>query len=98
MFPKENIRYLRCRSCETLHPMKYEDYPKWVDKPCPDCGKILLTQERYDEIVDYFETPLPPPREHVNWRAESKRDMRMIWSESDGYKIGLPKEVWNLLA
>jgi hypothetical protein len=29
--------------------IKVEDYPAWVDKPCPECGSNLLTQEDYDK-------------------------------------------------
>lgn len=28
--------------------VKYEDYPKWVDKPCPCCGSNLLTKHDYE--------------------------------------------------
>lgn len=25
-----------------------EDYKDWVNKPCPKCGEVLLTQQDYD--------------------------------------------------
>ena len=28
--------------------VKYEDYPKWLDKECPKCGENLLTKKDYD--------------------------------------------------
>ena len=28
--------------------VKYEDYPKWIDKPCPCCGSNLLTKRDYN--------------------------------------------------
>lgn len=28
--------------------VKYEDYPKWIDKPCPCCGSNLLTKHDYN--------------------------------------------------
>lgn len=28
--------------------VKYEDYPKWVNKPCPKCGCNLLTEKDYN--------------------------------------------------
>jgi hypothetical protein len=34
----------------------FEDYPKWVNKPCPKCGANLLTQECYDECVAMVQT------------------------------------------
>ena len=27
--------------------VKYEDYPNWLNKPCPKCGQNLLTKEDY---------------------------------------------------
>ena len=29
--------------------VKFEEYPNWIDKPCPKCGTNLLTQSQYDE-------------------------------------------------
>lgn len=28
--------------------VKFEDYPNWINKPCPECGENLLTQQDYD--------------------------------------------------
>lgn len=28
--------------------VKYEDYPSLLNKPCPECGDNLLTQEDFD--------------------------------------------------
>jgi predicted nucleic acid-binding Zn-ribbon protein len=28
--------------------VKFEDYPQWLNKPCPKCGANLLTQEDFD--------------------------------------------------
>lgn len=30
--------------------VKLEDYPEWLNKPCPVCGDPLLTQEHLDEV------------------------------------------------
>lgn len=29
----------------------FEDYEKSINKPCPECGESLLTQEDYDNVV-----------------------------------------------
>lgn len=29
--------------------VKQEEYPDWIDKPCPCCGENLLTRECYEE-------------------------------------------------
>lgn len=28
----------------------YEDYPKWLNRPCPKCGSNLLTQQDFDTV------------------------------------------------
>ena len=28
--------------------VKYEDYPEWLNKPCPKCGENLLTEADYN--------------------------------------------------
>jgi hypothetical protein len=31
--------------------VKFEDYPKWINRPCPKCGAPLLTQADYDTVA-----------------------------------------------
>lgn len=33
--------------------VKFDEYPQWVNKPCPECGENLLTQENYDACLIY---------------------------------------------
>lgn len=46
--------------CDTSHcnyrddNVKFEDYPKWINKPCPVCGGNLLTQSDYDTCVTMY--------------------------------------------
>lgn len=45
------IRGIKCDNpdCDFLDmSVKYEDYDKWLNKPCPKCGANLLTQRDYD--------------------------------------------------
>ena len=45
-----NIYGLKCEksSCNfSKIDIKFEDYPKWIDKPCPKCGTNLLTEQEY---------------------------------------------------
>jgi len=43
------ISGIKCDKCKFSDPtVKYEDYDKWLNKPCPDCGENLLTQEDYN--------------------------------------------------
>lgn len=45
--------------------VEFKDYAKWLNKPCPKCGKNLLTQTDYDntkailEIVKITNTMFP---------------------------------------
>ena len=36
-----------CGWSDDLVPV--EDYENWINKPCPECGSNLLTQEDYDK-------------------------------------------------
>lgn len=36
--------------------VKLEEYPQWIDKPCPICGENLLTKENYDACMIYIDT------------------------------------------
>jgi hypothetical protein len=43
------IEGISCDYCDyenrTLTPSEYEE---WVDKPCPECGKVILTEDDYN--------------------------------------------------
>lgn len=46
---KQAIEYkiegIKCDACDYKdESVKVEDYPDWVNKPCPDCGENLLTE------------------------------------------------------
>lgn len=47
------IKGIKCDNpeCDYIN-MKVElkDYDKWLNKPCPKCGEILLTEEDYNSI------------------------------------------------
>lgn len=32
-----------------------ENYPEWVNKPCPDCGANLLTEADYNNVLMIME-------------------------------------------
>ena len=49
-----SISGIKCDNpdCDYLDDTVSKDnYPEYVDKPCPDCGTILLTQRDYDAVV-----------------------------------------------
>ena len=40
------ISGIKCDSCNFKNDsVSYENYANWVNKPCPDCGANLLTEE-----------------------------------------------------
>lgn len=53
----KNIEYhvkgIQCDNpdCDYVNEeVQYEDYPEWLNKPCPECGENLLTEEDYNML------------------------------------------------
>lgn len=50
---KMNVGGIKCDNKEcNFNDMTvlFEDYDKWLNKPCPNCGCNLLTQQDYDTV------------------------------------------------
>lgn len=50
---KIDISGIKCdnKNCDYRNEdVKCEDYESWIDKPCPKCGRILLTIEDYKAV------------------------------------------------
>ncbi|GLY11382.1 hypothetical protein [Pseudobacillus badius] len=48
---KLNIYGIKCDACDFGDSsVKVEDYPEWVNKPCPECGANLLTEADYNNV------------------------------------------------
>ena len=46
-----NITGIKCDACDyKKEGVKFEDYPEYLNKPCPQCGANLLTQEDLDSV------------------------------------------------
>lgn len=51
--------------------VKFEDYDKWLNKPCPKCGQNLLTKEDYEntkfiiDTVNLMNTIFPPSKDNL---------------------------------
>ena len=41
--------------------VKFRNYHKWVDKPCPRCGDVLLSKSDYNRSIVFSEMS-----EHLN--------------------------------
>jgi len=53
-----NVYGLKCDSedCNyTNMNVIFDDYPKYINKPCPKCGGNLLTQADYDELIGFID-------------------------------------------
>lgn len=49
---------LKCdnKECDFVdNTITFEDYPIWVNKPCPKCGQNLLTEKDYYTVKTMFE-------------------------------------------
>jgi len=50
---KMNIGGIKCdnKGCNFKDmTVLFEDYDKWLNKPCPECGSNLLTQQDFDTV------------------------------------------------
>ena len=52
MKPRAIIQGIKCdnEKCDYADPtVQYEEYPNWINKPCPACGENLLTEKAYKD-------------------------------------------------
>lgn len=55
---EQKLGGLKCDTphCNYFDPdIPVEDYPKWIGKPCPVCGRSLLTEEDYIAFMAIIE-------------------------------------------
>lgn len=53
-----NIGGIKCDNpeCDYMNQsVELEDYPNWLNRPCPKCGSNLLTQADYDNVKAIIE-------------------------------------------
>ena len=67
--------------------VKFEQYPEYVNKPCPQCGANLLTQENYDATVIYANmlTTLSNNPELMKMAKELEEEMN--WTLEDAQQM-----------
>lgn len=49
---------LKCdnKGCDFVdNTISFEDYPNWINKPCPKCGENLLTEQDYYTVKTMFD-------------------------------------------
>ncbi|GCD11738.1 hypothetical protein [Clostridium tagluense] len=50
-----NIEGVKCDVCDYRNDdVKLREYEEWLNKPCPQCGANLLTQEDFDNVQMLF--------------------------------------------
>lgn len=60
--------------CDTLHcnyrddTIKFDEYPSWINKPCPVCGRNLLTQSEYEQCIKLFKIEAKLNKFMHTWR------------------------------
>ena len=53
-----NVSGIKCdnESCDYVDfTVPLEEYPNWVNKPCPKCGENLLTEQAYEQVKAIME-------------------------------------------
>ena len=46
-----NIFGIKCDACDfNDKTVSVDDYPNWLNKPCPNCGENLLTETDYNNV------------------------------------------------
>lgn len=75
---------------------KFEDYPLWLNKPCPKCGWNLLTQEDLNttktllklvNIINFITKPFMPffkNNKKVKVKAEMDGTGKVLFKKTEG--------------
>lgn len=43
---------LKCSNCGYCDKdIRFEEFPKWIGKECPECNEIILTEKMYGMMV-----------------------------------------------
>lgn len=65
------IKGIKCDNCDYKNEnVKFEEYKEWLNRPCPECGANLLTQEDLDvvqtliSLANILNGILPEPEEN----------------------------------
>ncbi|PEH48043.1 hypothetical protein [Enterococcus faecium] len=77
-----NVRGIKCDNPECEYSdmaVKCENYPQWLNKPCPKCGTNLLTQEDLDATEQLMEI--------VNLTNEILKDSGLEKQDMDEFVI-----------
>ena len=95
-----SISGIKCDSCDYRNAeVPVEDYPKWVNKPCPNCGANLLTKEDYVatmhlmNIIDLFNEVMSPLTESIPEVPEEKKLRYSVEFDGTGNVSFIEKKV-----
>jgi phage FluMu protein Com len=100
----KNIQYvlngLRCDQCNWVDEnIPLDDFDKWLDKPCPKCGAIVLTHEQLGhlymmleiaDVMNQLDIPIDPnePMAEMNLLIDSSANIKLNIKNLDGKKKG----------
>lgn len=87
-----NVKGIKCDNVKCDYEdmeVKYEDYPKYVNLECPNCGDNLLTEEDYNSVKSFvdmakmLDKEIRDYKEEVNITQDNK-DYIKVSQELDG--------------
>lgn len=89
---KYSVSGIKCDYCDYKDDtVKVEDYPNWLNKPCPECGENLLTKKAYktiksmmfhNKVMDFLFPKEKCVRvDHARYIGTSDKDGNIEWEE-----------------
>jgi hypothetical protein len=98
----KNVQYelngLRCDECDWKdETIPLDDYEKWLDKPCPKCGAIVLTHEQLGylymmieiaDVMNELDIPIDPNDDKVDMSIsiDGSANIKLDIKENNGKK------------
>ena len=71
-------------TCDYNDPtVQYESYPEYVNKPCPKCGSVLLTEADYQSTklligLAHISETVPPEQLEQAMTAAQEGDLSLV--------------------
>ena len=88
------IHGIKCDSCNYRDEgVTFEDYHKWVNKPCPKCGENLLTEADFAnvqmlaQLSELANSILPPRKDNEKVAKVTKVTVEMDGSGKMDFKL-----------
>ena len=98
----KNIQYelngLECDKCDWKdESIPLDDFEKWLDKPCPKCGAVVLTHEQLGQlnmmieiadVLNQLDMDIDPndPMMDMNIKIDGSANIKLNIQENNGKK------------